>query len=96
MIYLKEVETNIMTIDATFWVAVSFVIFFKALVDSSSGQETLIMSAPASSSSLICLIVPLWSVVRVFVIDCTEITESPPTSMFPTFIFVVFFLLISL
>ena len=28
MIYLKEVEINIMAIDATFWVAVSFVIFF--------------------------------------------------------------------
>jgi F-type H+-transporting ATPase subunit b len=32
MIYLKEVETNIMAIDATFWVAVSFVIFFGALI----------------------------------------------------------------
>tara|TARA_B100001057_G_scaffold365396_1_gene368494 strand:+ start:723 stop:1253 length:531 start_codon:yes stop_codon:yes gene_type:complete len=32
MIYLKETETNIMAIDATFWVAVSFVIFFGGLV----------------------------------------------------------------
>ena len=32
MIYLEEVEINIMTIDATFWVAVSFVIFFGALI----------------------------------------------------------------
>jgi F-type H+-transporting ATPase subunit b len=32
MIYLKETEINIMTIDATFWVAVSFIIFFGALI----------------------------------------------------------------
>tara|TARA_E500000178_G_scaffold303673_1_gene314001 strand:- start:561 stop:1091 length:531 start_codon:yes stop_codon:yes gene_type:complete len=32
MIYQKEMEINIMTIDATFWVAVSFVIFFGGLV----------------------------------------------------------------
>ena len=32
MIYLKEMEINIMAIDATFWVAVSFVIFFGGLV----------------------------------------------------------------
>ena len=32
MIYQKEVEINIMAIDATFWVAVSFVIFFGALI----------------------------------------------------------------
>ena len=32
MIYLEEMETNIMVIDATFWVAVSFVIFFGALI----------------------------------------------------------------
>jgi F-type H+-transporting ATPase subunit b len=32
MIYLKEMETNIMAIDATFWVAVSFVIFFGGLI----------------------------------------------------------------
>ena len=32
MIYLKGVELNIMAIDATFWVAVSFVIFFGALI----------------------------------------------------------------
>jgi F-type H+-transporting ATPase subunit b len=30
MIYLEEMEINIMAIDATFWVAVSFVIFFGA------------------------------------------------------------------
>ena len=32
MIYQKELETNTMAIDATFWVAVSFVIFFGGLI----------------------------------------------------------------
>ena len=32
MIYLEEMEINIMTIDGTFWVAVSFVIFFGGLI----------------------------------------------------------------
>ena len=32
MIYQKEVGINIMTIDATFWVAVSFIIFFGGLI----------------------------------------------------------------
>jgi F-type H+-transporting ATPase subunit b len=32
MIYQKEMETNIMAIDATFWVAVSFIVFFGALI----------------------------------------------------------------
>ena len=32
MICLKEMEENIMAIDATFWVAVSFIIFFGALI----------------------------------------------------------------
>ena len=32
MIYQKEMEINTMTIDATFWVAVSFVIFFGGLI----------------------------------------------------------------
>ena len=32
MIYLKEMEINIMAIDATFWVAVSFIIFFGGLI----------------------------------------------------------------
>jgi F-type H+-transporting ATPase subunit b len=31
MIYQKKMEINIMAIDATFWVAVSFVIFFGGL-----------------------------------------------------------------
>ena len=32
MICLREMEINIMAIDATFWVAVSFIIFFGALI----------------------------------------------------------------
>jgi F-type H+-transporting ATPase subunit b len=32
MTYQKEVGINIMTIDATFWVAVSFIIFFGGLI----------------------------------------------------------------
>ena len=32
MIYLKEMEINIMAIDATFWVAISFIIFFGGLI----------------------------------------------------------------
>jgi F-type H+-transporting ATPase subunit b len=32
MTYLKEMGINIMAIDATFWVAVSFIIFFGALI----------------------------------------------------------------
>ena len=32
MIYREEVEINIMAIDATFWVAISFIIFFGGLI----------------------------------------------------------------
>ena len=32
MIYQKEMGINIMAIDATFWVAVSFIIFFGGLI----------------------------------------------------------------
>ena len=32
MIYLREMGINIMAIDATFWVAVSFIIFFGGLI----------------------------------------------------------------
>ena len=32
MTYQKETEINTMVIDATFWVAVSFIIFFGGLV----------------------------------------------------------------
>ena len=79
---------------ATIGILVSLTIFFKAFVESSSGQDTLTMSAPASCNLPICFIVALVSVVSVLVMDCTEIGESPPTLMFPTFIFFVFFLII--
>ena len=32
MIYQKKIRVNIMTIDATFWVAVSFILFFGGLI----------------------------------------------------------------
>jgi len=44
-------------------------ISFNAFVDSSSGQETLTISAPASAIWLTCNIVALASVVKVLVID---------------------------
>ena len=69
--------------------------FFRARLDSSSGHETLTKSAPTSSRDLICLTVALTSVVSVLVIDWTDIGESPPTSILPTLIFLVFFLNIS-
>jgi hypothetical protein len=58
----------------------------SAAVDSSSGQETRTMSAPASSSRRICSIVALASGVGVLVIDCTVIGASPPTGTLPTMI----------
>ena len=69
--------------------------FFRDKEDSLSGQDTLTISAPASVKSFICLIVLFTSVVKVLVIDCTDIGEFPPTSTLPIFIFLVFFLLIS-
>ena len=51
----------------------------KAAVDSSSGQDTRTMSAPASSSWRICSMVAAASAVRVLVIDWTVIGASPPT-----------------
>ena len=56
----------------------------SAAVDSSSGQETRTMSAPASSSSRIWSMVAAASAVRVLVIDCTVIGASPPTGTVPT------------
>ena len=32
MIYIRKIKVSIMAIDATFWVAVSFIIFILALV----------------------------------------------------------------
>lgn len=56
----------------------------NAAVLSTSGQLTRTMSAPASSSWRICSSVAAASLVRVLVIDCTEIGASPPTSTEPT------------
>ena len=56
----------------------------NALVESSSGQETRTISAPASSSWRICPIVAFASAVSVLVIDWTVIGASPPTSTDPT------------
>ena len=61
-------------------------ISFSAAVDSSSGQETLTISAPASSSPRICASVAFTSVVGVLVIDWTAIGASPPTGTAPTWI----------
>ena len=63
---------------------VCFTICDRAFVESSSGHETLTMSAPASSRSLICFTVPAISVVRVLVMDWTDIGASPPTKTSPT------------
>src|SRR6056300_968164 len=77
---------------ATIGIFISLTILASEAVDSSSGHETLTISAPASSKSFICLIVPLTSVVKVLVIDCTDIGASPPTRTLPTFICLDFLL----
>ena len=56
----------------------------KAAVDSSSGQETRTMSAPAASRAWTWAIVAFASAVRVLVMDWTVIGASPPTSTDPT------------
>src|SRR3546814_19229062 len=61
-------------------------ISFSAAVDSSSGQDTRMMSAPASSQRLIWSIVAFASGVGVLVIVCTVTGASPPTGTFPTMI----------
>ncbi len=61
-------------------------IWRKALVESSSGQETRIRSAPASSQRRIWSIVATASEVSVLVIVCTVIGASPPTGTAPTMI----------
>ena len=58
----------------------------KAAVESSSGQETRTMSAPASSRRRIWSIVAAASAVGVLVIDWTVIGASPPTGTAPTMI----------
>src|SRR5258708_2791858 len=72
---------------ATMGTRQALTIVFSALVDSSSGQETRTMSAPASSMRLTCAMVALASEVSVLVMDCTEMGASPPTSTEPTRIF---------
>src|SRR5580700_3095354 len=62
----------------------AFTMAGKAAVDSSSGQETRTMSAPASSSARTWAIVAAASAVSVLVIDWTLIGASPPTSTAPT------------
>jgi hypothetical protein len=61
-------------------------IWRSAAVDSSSGQETRMMSAPASSQRRIWSIVALASEVGVLVIVCTVIGAPPPTGTCPTMI----------
>ena len=69
---------------ATIGTVTSGMIFLSAAVESSSGQETRTMSAPAISRSRICLTVAATSEVKVLVMDCTEIGASPPTATLPT------------
>jgi len=57
-----------------------------AAVLASSGQETRMMSAPASSQRRIWSIVALASLVRVLVMVCTVIGAPPPTGTLPTMI----------
>ena len=61
-------------------------ICFSAAVDASSGQETRMMSAPASSHRLIWSTVARTSSVGVLVMVCTVIGASPPTGTLPTMI----------
>ena len=69
---------------ATSGTTAALAMVLNASVDSLSGQETRTMSAPASSSWRIWLIVALASEVTVLVIDCTVMGASPPTSTEPT------------
>src|SRR6185312_10953672 len=69
---------------ATIGTLAALVMAGMAAVDSTSGQDTRTMSAPASSSWRIWSMVAAASAVSVLVIDCTEIGASPPTSTDPT------------
>jgi hypothetical protein len=69
---------------ATIGTRLALTILCSALVESSSGQETRMMSTPASSQRLICSIVASASAVRVLVIVCTVIGDPPPTGTDPT------------
>lgn len=64
----------------------AFAILPKAAVLASSGQETRIRSAPASSQRRIWSIVATASLVRVLVMVWTVIGASPPTGTVPTMI----------
>src|SRR5688572_3402309 len=61
-------------------------ISLSAAVDSTSGQDTRMMSAPASSQRRIWSIVAFASEVGVLVIVCTVTGASPPTATLPTMI----------
>src|SRR6185312_14358760 len=69
---------------ATIGTLAALVMAGMAAVDSTSGQETRTMSAPASSSWRTWSMVAAASAVSVLVIDCTLIGASPPTSTEPT------------
>jgi hypothetical protein len=58
----------------------------RAAVDSSSGQETRTISAPAAAAASTWAMVAAASLVKVLVMVCTEIGASPPTSTLPTLI----------
>src|ERR1700761_1172549 len=58
----------------------------SAAVDSSSGQETRTISAPAAAAAWTCSMVAAALLVKVLVMVCTEIGASPPTSTLPTLI----------
>ena len=61
-------------------------ICLSATVDSTSGQETRMISTPASSQRRIWSIVATASLVGVLVMVCTVIGASPPTGTLPTMI----------
>lgn len=63
-----------------------FAMTARASASSWVGQATRTMSQPEAVSSAICWSVAPMSEVRVVVIDCTEICESPPTATEPTWI----------
>jgi hypothetical protein len=65
-------------------------IFPNAAVDSVSGHDTRIRSAPASSQRRIWSIVATGSLVSVLVIVCTLIGAPPPTGTAPTMIWRLF------
>src|SRR6478735_966199 len=71
---------------ATIGIRAARTILPSAAVLSTSGHETRIKSAPASSQRRIWSIVAAASEVRVLVIVCTVIGASPPTGTLPTMI----------